>query len=186
MAAIRFLLSSCSARCSRSFATQAISVPLGENKEYVYATHQVKNQPTALEDFNMFLSDVALRECVGREGDWAVPSLTKFGSVTGSAEMLKHGYLANKFAPILQTHDRFGHRIDEVEFHPSYHTLMSAGMEHQVHSMAWNNSSNPGAFIGRCAQMYLLYQTESGVCCPLTMTFAGVPVLKRYPEFTKD
>ena len=85
-----------------------------------HETHQVENQPPALEDYNVFESDTALKEGIVREGgQWGLPRLTEFGALVGSARVIALGYQANRFPPVLRTHDRFGRRIDEVEFHPT-------------------------------------------------------------------
>ena len=147
---------------------------------------EVFNQAAALENYNLFTSNVALQEAVEREGaGWVVEKATAFGVLLGRAETLNLGELANKFPPILKTFDRFGHRIDEVEFHPSYHELMKIGAENETHSLAWT-SEKTGKFVARCALMFLRHQVEEGTSCPLTMTFAVVPSLKIQPELEKE
>ena len=143
-----------------------------------HETHAVTNQPPLLVDYDMFSSDTVLREGVTREGAaWATDELTRFGTSMGSAEMLDHGVAANRNPPVLHTHDRFGNRIDRVDFHPSYHACFRAGVEGEVHALPWNRPG-PGAHVARVAKHYMLSQAESGVCCPLTMTFAVVPALQ--------
>ncbi|HET6328401.1 MAG TPA: isovaleryl-CoA dehydrogenase [Planctomycetaceae bacterium] len=142
-------------------------------------THRVENQPPALENYNAFTTDIALREAVMREGGgWGFDRLTRFGELVGSARVITWGQQANRFPPILRTHDRFGHRVDEVEFHPAWHELMTIGVEHEAHALAWRSPKN-GAHVVRAALEFLLYQQEAGVGCPLTMTFAAVPTLRR-------
>src|SRR5579862_4461455 len=103
-------------------------------------THTVENQPPALENYNAFTSDVALREAVEREGGgWGIDRLARFGEVVGSAQVIAWGFQANRNPPVLRTHDRFGHRIDEVEFHPAWHELMKIGVEHETHSLPWRS-----------------------------------------------
>jgi len=144
-------------------------------------THSVTNQPPPLENINLFELDIALHEGVTREGAaWAVEKIRRFGAQMGTAEMLQHAELANRFPPQLKIFDRYGQRIDEVEFHPSYHTLMHAGLAAGVHSIAWTNDQR-GAHVAHAALEYLLVQTEAGVCCPITMTYASVPVLRNEP-----
>ncbi len=88
-------------------------------------THEVINVSSELAGYNMYTQDAALREAVQREGAaWAQADLTRFGQLTGSADYLELGALANRYPPELDTHDRFGHRVDLVRFHPAYHTLM--------------------------------------------------------------
>lgn len=145
-------------------------------------THAVTNQPPPLEDINLFDLDRALAAGLAREGAaWAEPSVRAFGARIGSAELLQAGALANRHPPELKTFDRFGQRIDEVEFHPAYHTLMRVGLDAGIHSIAWT-AARPGAHVAHAALEYLLVQTEAGVCCPITMTYAAVPALRRQPE----
>ncbi len=151
-----------------------------------HATHEVINQPPLLRDYNLYDSDMALCEALAREhGGWAESRVRAFGGKLGSAEFIEHGRLANKYPPEFNSHDRFGHRIDEVEFHPSYHALMAAGKEAEVHGLPWS-TPRPGAHAARAALHYMLDQTEAGVCCPLTMTFACVPTLRMQPELAGE
>jgi putative acyl-CoA dehydrogenase len=149
-------------------------------------THQVENQPPALENYNAFASDVALKEGVIREGGgWGVERLEKFGALVGSARVIALGHQANRNSPILRTHDRFGRRIDEVEFHPAWHELMTLGVENETHCLPWR-TPKPGAHVVRAALEYLYYQQEAGIGCPLTMTFAAVPTLRKQPEIADE
>ncbi|HEV7998664.1 MAG TPA: hypothetical protein VGP63_02215, partial [Planctomycetaceae bacterium] len=159
---------------------------LGEDASGESETHRVENQPPALENYNAFTSDVALREAVMREGGgWGFDRLTRFGELVGSARVIAWGQQANRFPPILRTHDRFGHRVDEVEFHPAWHELMTIGVEHEAHALAWRSPKN-GAHVVRAALEFLLYQQEAGVGCPLTMTFAAVPTLRKEPALAAE
>lgn len=147
-------------------------------------THEVFNQPPPLEGYNLFSTDTPLREAVEREGvSWAGAELERFGALLGRPETLALGHLANRWPPELRTHDRFGHRIDEVEFHPAWHELMSIGVVAEVHALPWNRPE-PGAHVARVAKHYLLTQVEAGVGCPLTMTFAAVPALRAEPALS--
>lgn len=151
-----------------------------------YETHLVANQPPPLENYNAFESDVPLREGIVREGGaWGLERLARFGSLVGSAPVIALGYQANRFTPILRTHDRFGRRIDEVEFHPAWHELMKIGVENETHALPWR-TPRPGAHVVRAALEYLFYQQEAGVGCPLTMTFAAVPSLRKQPEIADE
>jgi putative acyl-CoA dehydrogenase len=144
-------------------------------------THEVINQPTALVNYNLFDSDLALREAVSREGaGWAEESLRAFGARAGAAEYLELGELANRHAPEFDTHDRFGHRVDLVRFHPSYHRLMGVAIEEGLHSSHWTDPG-PGAHVARAARYYLQSQVEAGHGCPITMTSAVVPSLRAEP-----
>ena len=95
--------------------------------------------------------------------------------------MMELGDAANENRPRLRAFDRSGERIDEVDYHPSYHRLMQLGMRHGVHSFAWQHRDQAGAHVARAALFFMHYQAESGTCCPLTMTHAVVPALQRNP-----
>jgi putative acyl-CoA dehydrogenase len=151
-----------------------------------YETHCVENQPPALENYNVFESDAALKQGVVREGGaWGLKRLVDFGALVGSARVIALGHQANRFPPILRTHDRFGRRIDEVEFHPAWHELMTIGVENETHALPWR-TPKPGAHVVRAALEFVFYQQEAGVGCPLTMTFAAVPTLRKQPEIAKE
>lgn len=153
---------------------------------HIHATHEVINQPPALKNYNVYTSDAALVEAVNREdAGWAETSLRAFGEKMGTEYFIAQGHLANTFLPVLHTHDRFGRRIDEVEFHPSYHECFRAGVEAEAHALPWNHR-RPGAHVARAVKHFLLSQTEAGVCCPITMTFAAVPALRWQPEIAEE
>jgi putative acyl-CoA dehydrogenase len=144
-------------------------------------THEVVNVSHELVDTNLYLQDVALQEAVQREGAaWAHDQLVAFGQLTGSAEHLALGVMANRFGPELETHDRFGNRIDQVNFHPAYHALMKTSIEHGLHASPWT-APGPGAHVARAAHSYLHAQVDAGHGCPITMTFAAVPSLRGTP-----
>lgn len=148
--------------------------------------NEVFNQPTALEDYNLFEHDAALREALRREGGaWAEERVSRFGALMGSRETLSLGELANRHPPILHTHDRFGHRVDEVEFHPAWHELVRIGVEHEHHSLPWTNE-RAGAHVVRSVLNMLRHQVDEGASCPLTMTFAVVPSLRLQPELAEE
>ncbi len=145
-------------------------------------THQVENQPPELPAFDLYSADAPLREAVAREGGaWAQDRLVALGTELGTPEMFHRGHLANKHAPELQSFDRFGHRIDEVEFHPAYHELMHLAARHQLPSLPWKDP-RPGANVARTAMMHLMTQVEAGVLCPVSMTYAVVPALMNQPD----
>jgi putative acyl-CoA dehydrogenase len=149
-------------------------------------THEVENQPPPLEDYNLFEADPALVEGVAREGaEWAATDLSALGKEMGTAEFLRLGASANEHPPLLRTHDRYGHRIDEVEFHPSWHTLMRTAVEHGVHAMPWRDP-RPGAHTARAAAMIMGGQVESGHGCPISMTYAAVPALRIEPDVAAE
>jgi putative acyl-CoA dehydrogenase len=137
----------------------------------------VQNQPPPLENYNLFTGDSALREAVKREGaDWAEGRLTTIGAELGTPETIALGFAANRTPPVLHAFDRFGHRIDEVEFHPAWHSLMTLAMKWGLHSSPWSDPK-PGAHVARAAGCYMLGQIEAGVMCPLAMTYGSVPTL---------
>jgi putative acyl-CoA dehydrogenase len=153
--------------------------------DYLAVTHDVQNQPRPLENYNLYGGDLALTEGVARRGaGWAANDLADFGAASGTAEMLELGHLANKFAPEFDSHDRFGHRVDLVRFHPSYHQLMSRAIGHGLHSSPWSEPK-PGAHVARAACFYMQSQVEPGHGCPITMTFASVAALRRQPDLAK-
>ncbi len=144
-------------------------------------THDVFNQPPPLEGYDAFHEDRALVEGLNREGaGWAVARVHEVGMLAGG-EAIAWGFQANRHPPELRTHDRFGHRIDEVEFHPAWHALMGAAVTRELHALPWRDP-RPGAHVARTAMGYLLSQAESGYACPITMTFAAVPALRRQPD----
>jgi putative acyl-CoA dehydrogenase len=146
-----------------------------------FATHEVTNQPPPLEGINLFAQDRALAEAAAREG--AGPGLRRleaFGAWLGTPETIAQGGEANRHPPELRSHDRFGRRIDEVAFHPAWHALMARAIAERVHDLPWAEPG-PGAHVTRAAAAFLLNQVESGVCCPIAMTFAAVPALRDAP-----
>ncbi|MDX9842916.1 MAG: isovaleryl-CoA dehydrogenase [Aquabacterium sp.] len=149
-------------------------------------THEVHNVSCELAGYNMYTQDAALQEAVQREGAaWAQADLTRFGQLTGSADYLELGALANRHPPELDTHDRFGHRVDLVRFHPAYHTLMKTAIEEGIHASPWTDPK-PGAHVARAAKFYLQAQVEAGHGCPITMTFAAVPSLLTTPQLAEQ
>jgi putative acyl-CoA dehydrogenase len=136
------------------------------------------NQSPPLEGYNLFTTNRPLVDAVRREGGgWAEDSLGALGAELGGAP-LRWGELANRNVPLLRTHDRFGERIDEVEFHPAWHSLLELALRHGIHSLPWREQV-PGAHVARAAAMITLSQAEAGVGCPVSMTYAAVPALRR-------
>ena len=143
-----------------------------------FATHEVMNQPSALEACDLYSGDKPLRDAVGVFGaDWAADHLKQTGVLVGSAKVQHLARQANRHLPELRTHDRFGHRVDVVEFHPAYHELMGLIFGSEAHSLAWTHD-RPGAHVARAALSYLWNQGENGICCPMGMTFAAIPALR--------
>ncbi len=142
---------------------------------------EVSNQPPPLEPYNLFASDSVLREAVKRErASWAEEGLTALGATLGKPETVQLGFDANKYTPVLRTLDRYGHRLDEVEFHPAWHALLGIALRAGLHSSPWADPK-PGAHVARAAGTYMLNQIESGVYCPVAMTYGSVPTLRQAP-----
>jgi putative acyl-CoA dehydrogenase len=139
------------------------------------------NQPPPLEAYDAYSENAPLVEAVRREGGaWAEERLAALGRLSGGP-LLEQGRLANEHPPVLRSHDRFGERIDEVEFHPAWHELLRTGVEHAVHALPWC-APQRGAHVARAAAMITLSTAEAGVGCPLSMTFASVPALRAEPD----
>jgi len=150
------------------------------------ATHEVTNQPPPFGGHNAWTSDPILREAVAREGGaWIEERARGMGELVASERVQLLAYQANRFTPELKTHDRAGHRIDRVEYHPAYHELMSLAFGAGLHSLAWT-VDREGAFVARAALNYLWNQGENGVACPVTMCFAGVQVLRNEPALAVE
>ncbi|OQX35077.1 MAG: DNA alkylation response protein [Oceanospirillales bacterium LUC14_002_19_P2] len=143
-------------------------------------THTVFNQPPPLDPYNIFSTDIALREATHSQAKWAESELHTYGQLAGNS-LFHAGFLANENLPQLRTHDRFGHRIDQVDFHPAYHQLMQTAIEHGLPSSPWKTPRS-GAHVARAAMIHLHNQVEAGSCCPLTMTFAAVPAIRNQPD----
>ncbi len=147
-----------------------------------FDTHDVFNQAPPLEDYDVLAADPALVEAVGREGaGWALPELDELGALAGSAAAQELGRLANENEPVLHTHDRYGHRVDVVEYHPAYHELMRTSLAHGLHSGPWADP-RPGAHVARAAKVIVWYQVDAGHICPVSMTYAVVPALRHQSE----
>jgi len=152
----------------------------------VEPTHEVFNQSSPLVDYNAYEGDSALKDAVRRHGaEWASDNLHAHGARTGSAEVIEWGFLANAFRPHFESHDRQGHRVDQVHYHDAYHKLMTLGLELGLHSLPWSEP-RPGAHVARAGLYYLHAQVEAGHGCPLTMTFASVPTLELTPAIATD
>jgi putative acyl-CoA dehydrogenase len=137
------------------------------------------NQPPPFEGRNLFATDAALQEAVVREGaGWARERLTAWGERLGRADTFALATRANRYPPELHTHDRFGNRLDEVVFDPAWHALMTLAMDEGEHCAPWLDA-RAGAQVARSAAYLLHAEVENGTQCPLTMTFAAVPVLRR-------
>lgn len=148
-------------------------------------THEVSNQPPPFEDVNIFDTDAALKNAVDKnDGESHAAHLSSLGDRCGSAEVIEWSRQANKNPPQLKSFDRYGHRLDEVEFHPAYHALMDLGLSAGVSSAAWT-AKNSGHVL-HSALIYQMGQADGGVCCPMSMTYAVVPALRHAPEIAKE
>jgi putative acyl-CoA dehydrogenase len=151
-----------------------------------WQTHTVFNQAPPLQDLDVYSSNLPLVEAVQREGaGWIGERAAALGRFVGGAPQQSWGRLANENKPVLRTHDRYGNRIDEVEFHPAWHELMRMGIENELHSLPWT-SEEPFSHTARAALYMTAMQAEAGFCCPITMTFAVVPALRAQPELAAE
>ena len=137
-----------------------------------YSTHQVLNQAQPASGFNAFSGDVVLREAIAREAPWAASRCEALGAVAGDEHVQELARLANRHLPELKTHDRFGHRIDWVDFHPSWHELMALAWQHEVPNLSWRTTEKHGHF-ARAVLSYLWNQVEQGTACPTGMAYAA-------------
>jgi putative acyl-CoA dehydrogenase len=152
-----------------------------------YATHEVLNQAGALVNYNAFAGDIALVESANVfDADWADGLLRRTGAIVGSEKVQYLARQANRHLPELKTHDRFGNRVDLVEFHPAYHELMGLIFGSETHSFAWTHQGRSGAHAVRAALSYLWNQAENGICCPMGMTFASIPALRHDPALLDE
>jgi putative acyl-CoA dehydrogenase len=150
------------------------------------ATHEVTNQPPPLVGYNAWTGDRVLGAAAKRaQAAWIEPAASALGALVGSERMQLLADQANRYGPVLKTHDRFGNRIDAVEFHPAYHELMGLAFGAGLHSLAWT-AKRDGAYAARAALNYLWNQGEQGISCPVTMTFAGVQVLRNAPALAAE
>ncbi|MCE7004494.1 acyl-CoA dehydrogenase family protein [Kibdelosporangium philippinense] len=144
-------------------------------------THEVTNQVPPLVDYDA-AEDPSLLEGLRREGaGWAEAELHELGRLAGSAQAQEWGRVVNENEPVLHTHDRYGNRIDEVEFHPYWHSLMNVAVEHGLHGAPWADST-PGAHVARAAKLFVWGQVDAGHTCPISMTYAVIPTLRANPE----
>lgn len=147
----------------------------------VAETHTVTNQPLPLQNYNAYLGDEVLQYWVTRfGGSWGHEALSHFGHDIGHG-LLEAGFLANKYLPEFHSHDRFGHRIDQVEYHPAYHQLMAHAIEQGHCSLPWVNKQ-AGSHVVRAALAFLHNHADPGSGCPLTMTFASIPAISMQPN----
>src|SRR5215471_17253181 len=146
-----------------------------------FADVSSENQPPPLVDYNLFEADAPLREALEREGgSWAHDLVRELGALAGTQQAIDWGFQANANPPQLRTHNRFGDRIDEVEFHPAWHELMRVAIGHGLHALPWRER-RAGAHAARAAAFYVWSQVEGGHGCPVSMTYAAIPTLSKSP-----
>ncbi|GBE66802.1 acyl-CoA dehydrogenase [Mycobacterium sp. MFM001] len=153
------------------------------NTEGMPDTHVVTNQVPPLEDHNPATSPVLVEALIREGGQWGLDEVAELGAISGSAQTQRWGELADRNRPILHTHDRYGHRIDEVEYDPAYHELMRTAIAHGLHAAPWADAK-PGAHVVRAAKTSV-WTAEPGHMCPISMTYAVVPALRHNPELAK-
>ena len=148
-------------------------------------THAVTNQPAPRTGVDEFTTNIPLVEGVRRhEAGWAVPDLETTGRLVGSAGFQRDAEVANTQHPELRTHDRYGHRIDEVDYTGGYHRILARAVAAGAHTSAWADP-RPGANVARAAQFMLFAQVEPGHACPTSMAHAAVPTLAASPELAE-
>ncbi len=148
--------------------------------------HEVFNQASPLVDYNVFEADRPLVEAVRREGaEWAEERIAAVGAYAGGERAQELGRLANENGPKLRTHDRYGHRVDEAEFHPAWHELLGKAVEFELHSSPWRDP-RPGAHVARGAAFICMSQAEAGIGCPISMTYSVIPALRTQPELAAE
>ncbi|MCB2224565.1 MAG: acyl-CoA dehydrogenase family protein [Actinobacteria bacterium] len=147
-----------------------------------HTTHDVINQVPPREGHNVFTEDAALAEALAREGaGWAAGDLEALGARAGDPEAIEWGRLANEYDPVLQTHDRFGHRLDRIDFHPAYHHLMDTAVTNGIHAHPWAEAE-PGSHVARAVKLIVWSQAEAGHICPISMTYSVVAALRHQPD----
>lgn len=139
-------------------------------------THVVTNQVPALRDYNAATSPVLMEALIREGGQWGVDEVLEVGALNGTDRMQRAGELANRNRPVLHTHDRWGHRVDEIEFDPAYHELMREAVAHGLHGAPWADA-RPGAHVVRAAKTGV-WTADPGHMCPISMTYAVVPALR--------
>ena len=157
----------------------------GNERSLPTATHEVLNQPPPLIDYDVFSTDRVLSEALEREGAaWAREQAARVGTIAGG-DAMEWGRLANVNPPVLKSHDRYGHRIDEVEFHPAWHALMDAAVSNELHALPWR-TPRAGAHVARAAFFFTLSQAEAGHGCPISMTYSVVPALRAQADVAAE
>lgn len=152
--------------------------PSGRTPREQLGTHAVENQPATLGSLDLWHADAMLRDALGQLAPaWVSERLATLGDRLGRPEVAVWGEEANRYPPTLRAFDRYGRRLDEVDYHPAYHSLMREAIAGGWHAVAWEQEHN-GGHQAHLAGLYLLTQAEPGFCCPITMTHAAMPVLR--------
>jgi putative acyl-CoA dehydrogenase len=152
----------------------------------VLRTDEVVNQPPPLTGHDVFGADAALTEAVARESAaWAADELHEIGRLAGSGDAQELGRQANANPPVLRTHDRYGNRLDVVDYHPAYHSLMTIAVRHGLHAAPWSDG-RPGAHVARAAKIITWYQVDGGHICPISMTYSVMPALRHAPHLAAE
>jgi putative acyl-CoA dehydrogenase len=151
----------------------------------VRQTHEVINQVPPLVGHDVAADEALLTAVAAYEADWVTSELHGLGRNAGRAETAELARLANEHSPVLRTHDRYGHRIDEVEFHPAWHQLMQTAVSYGLHAAPWA-SGKPGVHVARAAKFFVWTQAEAGHGCPISMTYSVVPALRHAPDLAAE
>jgi putative acyl-CoA dehydrogenase len=146
-------------------------------------THAVTNQASPMEGYDLFAADPLMAGALAREGGgWGTKEASALGALVGTPDYYRWAAQANRNEPLLVTHDRYGNRVDEVDFHPAYHSLMDIAVIHGVHSLPYERPPGDGARVVRDALMWVLNQVEPAHTCPISMTTSVVPALRANPS----
>jgi putative acyl-CoA dehydrogenase len=146
-------------------------------------THEVLNQPPPLDQYDLAAAEPTLVDALERnDAGWAVDLVADFGRRVASPEVYRWGFLANRHSPELQSHDRYGNRVDQVQFHPAWHQLLDLSVGHGLHSLPWEPSQPKAGHLVRTALTFLAGQIEAGHFCPISMTYAVLPALRQQPD----
>lgn len=146
-------------------------------------THLVTNQVPSLVDWNPATSPVLIEALIREGGQWGLDEVSELGAISGGATAQRWGDLADRNRPVLHTHDRYGHRVDEIEYDPAYHELMRIAIGHGLHAAPWADD-RPGVHVVRAAKMGV-WTPEPGHVCPISMTYAVVPALRHNAELAR-
>jgi putative acyl-CoA dehydrogenase len=150
------------------------------------STHEVVNQPPPLADYDPLGADPALRDALIREGgEWGLDRTREFGSIVASGEALDHAKRAQRNIPVLRSHDRYGHRVDEIDYDPSMHWMLRLGVERELNSLPWREE-RPGAHVVRTGMFHLFNQLDTGPCCPMSINYAAVPTMRQDAELAEQ